>query len=216
MNNFLKEGNINLVSGIEARYINERYNSSVLFKNDSIAYIYHKQRLVPNVEHTPRFFDILGYNLGTVDFNIGKDLTMFSVNGIDFASMVCLESTFSNPTRSFVNEGAKFLVYIVNDGWYIKPPEPQQHAKRCIYRAIENRRTVLRSANTGISMIVNPFGNITNSLELNESGLINAQIGIIDKITFYTKYGNLFSIFNVVILFILTLYIIFRRLFKNV
>ena len=216
MNNFLKKDNINLVAGIEARYTNERYNSSILFKSDSIAYIYHKQRLVPNVEHTPKFFDILGYNLGVDNFNIGKNLTMFNINGIDFASMVCLESIFPNPTRSFVNEGAKFLVYIVNDGWYIKPPEPQQHAKRCIYRAIENRRTVLRSANTGISMIVNPYGNITNFLELNKSGSINAQIEILDKITFYTKYGNLFSIFNVVILFILSLYIIFRRLFKNV
>ena len=197
MTNFLKQDNINLVAGIEARYINERYNSSVLFKSDSIAYVYHKQRLVPNVEHTPKFFDILGYNLGADNFNIGKNLTMFNINGIDFASMVCLESIFPNPTRSFVNEGAKFLVYIVNDGWYIKPPEPQQHAKRCIYRAIENRRTVLRSANTGISMIVNPHGNITNLLELNKSGSINAQIEILDKITFYTKYGNLFSIFNV-------------------
>ena len=145
-------------------------------------------------------FDIFGYNLGVVNFNIGKNLTMFNINGIDFASMICLESIFPNPTRSFVNEGAKFLVYIVNDGWYIKPPEPQQHAKRCVYRAIENRRTVLRSANTGISMVVNPFGNITNYLELNKSGLINAQIGILDKITFYTKYGNLFSIFNILII----------------
>ena len=53
-------------------------------------------------------------------------------------------------------------------------------------------------------------------LELNKSGSINAQIEIVDKITFYTKYGNLFSIFNVIILFTLSLHIIFRRLFKNV
>lgn len=216
MNNFLKKGRVNLIAGIEARYINERYNSSILFKSDSIAYIYHKQRLVPNVEHTPKLFDIVGYNLGVANFNIGKNLTMFNINGIDFASMVCLESIFPNPTRLFVNKGAKFLVYIVNDGWYTKPPEPQQHAKRCIYRAIENRRTILRSANTGISMIVDPIGNITHSLELNKSGLINAQIGIVNKITFYTKYGNLFSIFNIIILVILSLFIIFRRLFKNV
>ena len=205
MNQFLSD-DINLVSGIESRNDNERYNSSILFYGDSIAYIYNKQRLVPNVEYTPKIFDKIGYNLGVANFGIGTERTMFDVNEIKFSSMVCLESIFPNPTRLFVKEGASFLVYVVNDGWYTTAPEPQQHAKRCIYRAIENRRYVLRSANTGISMVVNQNGNIVDYLQLNKSGIITSNIEIISIKTFYTKYGDVFSILNLIILLIITIF----------
>ena len=115
---------------------------------------------------------------------------MFNINGIDFASMVCLESIFPNPTRLFVNKGAKFLVYIVNDGWYTKPPEPQQHAKRCIYRAIENRRYVLRSANSGVSTIINEVGEYEGHLPFDERGSISGKAFTIEEKTFYNKNGD--------------------------
>ncbi|MAR14841.1 MAG: apolipoprotein N-acyltransferase [Candidatus Marinimicrobia bacterium] len=215
MNTFLENDNINLVAGLEANYTDKRFNSSVLFTGDSIANIYHKKRLVPNVEHTPSFFDKIGYNMGQSNFSIGKKLSMFNVNQISFGSMICIESIFPNPTRLFVNNGAEFIVYIVNDGWYTKAPEPQQHAKRCIYRAIENRRSVIRCANTGISMTVDPYGNITHQLELNKSGVINANITISDRKTFYTKYGNLFSILNLFSLILMGLFIIFKKRIKS-
>ena len=215
MNSFLKNQKINLVAGLESNYTNKRFNSSVLFTGDSISNIYHKQRLVPNVEHTPSFFDKIGYNMGQSNFNIGKELSIFNANNIPFASMICIESIFPNPTRLFVNNGAEFIVYIVNDGWYTKAPEPQQHAKRCVYRAIENRRSVVRCANTGISMIVDPYGNITHQLELNKSGVINANITISDRKTFYTKYGNLFSILNLFSLLLMGLFIIFKKRIKS-
>lgn len=211
MNSFLKNEKIHLVAGLEANYKNKKFNSAVLFNNDSIINIYHKQRLVPNVEHTPEFFNIIGYNMGLTNFSIGDELTMFSVNNIPFASMICIESIFAHPTRLFVKNGAKFLVYIVNDGWYTKPPEPQQHAKRSIYRAIENRRSVIRCANTGISMVIDPYGNIIHKTELNNSNVINANILISDTKTFYTKYGNLFSILNLLALIFITLITIFKK-----
>ena len=211
MNNFLGDHKVQLVAGLEASYANRRYNSSVLFIGDSIANVYHKQRLVPNVEYTPKIFDKIGYNMGLSNFNIGEELSMFNINQTPFSSMVCIESIFPNPTRLFVKNGAEFIVYIVNDGWYIKPPEPQQHAKRCVYRAIENRRSVIRCANTGISMIVDPYGNITHQSELNKSDVITANVMISDKKTFYTKHGNLFSILNLFILMLMALFITFKK-----
>ena len=127
--------------------------------------------------------------------------------------MICIESIFPNPTRSFVDKGAKFIVYIVNDGWYETAPEPQQHAKRCIYRAIENRRSVIRCANTGISMIVDPYGNIIEESKLNTKDVIEESIKISDEKTFYTKYGDLFSVVNVIILLLMGLSIIFRKFY---
>ena len=66
--------------------------------------------------------------------------------------MICFESTLPSLSTQFVRNGAEVIVYLVNDGWYEHPPEPQQHAKQSIFRAIENRRAVLRCANTGISI----------------------------------------------------------------
>jgi len=214
MNNFLENEKIKLVAGLESNYSNKRFNSSVLFIEDSIANVYHKQRLVPNVEYTPSFFDKIGYNMGLSNFSIGEKLSMFNINKIPFASMICIESIFPNPTRLFVDNGAEFIVYIVNDGWYTKAPEPQQHAKRCVYRAIENRRSVIRCANTGISMIVDPYGNITHQSELNKSDVINANVTISDRKTFYTKYGNLFSILNLFTLILIGLFTAFKKITK--
>ena len=215
MNNFLKSSNFSLVAGLETSSGKNRYNSSILFKKDSIINIYNKQRLVPNVEYTPKFFNDIGLNMGQIGFNIGEDLTMFNVNKINFASMVCIESIFSSPTRDFVNNGANFLVYIVNDGWYIKAPEPQQHAKRSIYRAIENRRFVVRAANTGISMVIDLYGNITQRLDLNKQGVIETHISSNDTKTFYTKYGDVFSIFNIFVLILALLSFNFKRIFER-
>ena len=58
------------------------------------------------------------------------------------------------------------IVYLVNDGWYTTPPQPQQHAKQAIYRAIENRMPVIRCANTGISMLINRAGEIENIMNI--------------------------------------------------
>ena len=124
--------------------------------------------------------------------------------------MVCYESTFPQLNRKFVNNGAEILIYFVNDGWYETPPEPQQHAKQSIYRAIEFRRPIVRCANTGISQVIDKRGNITDRLELNKTGAIAASVVPASKITFYAKYGDVFSIINVLFLFIL-LALYFKR-----
>ena len=100
-----------------------------------------------------------------------------------------------------------------NDAWYIKWPEPEQHARQSIYRAIENRRSVIRCANTGISMIVDPYGNIMEESKLNTKDIIEESVKISDKKTFYTKYGDLFSVVNVIILLLMGLSIIFRKFY---
>ena len=107
------------------------------------------------------------------------------------------------------SRGAEVLVFVVNDGWYEHPPEPQQHAKQAVLRAIENRRPVIRCTNTGISMVIEPSGNIIQIIPFNEAGVINSQIPSANGLTFYTKYGDIFAQLNIVIsmLFILGLFI---------
>ena len=103
------------------------------------------------------------------------------------------------------------LVYVVNDGWYEHPPEPQQHAKQAVYRAVENRRPVIRATNTGISMIIDPSGNITHSIPLNQSGVLKSQVVPANGLTFYTKYGDIFARFNTLISILLILGLLIRK-----
>jgi apolipoprotein N-acyltransferase len=196
MNNFLKSNQFSLVAGSDIKIDGKRYNSSLLFKSDSIIDMFHKQRLVPNVERTPSFFNKIGLDIGISNFDIGTKLTMFSINDVNFASMICIESVFPDITRNFVNNGAEFITYIVNDGWYPRNPQLDQHAQRCIYRAIENRRYVIRTANTGVTMVIDSYGNIVDKLEFNKEGVLEAEINTYKEKTFYTKYGDLFSIIN--------------------
>ena len=123
-------------------------------------------------------------------FSIGKENKIFDYNETKFGSVVCYESTFPWLVNEFVKQGAEFMIIVTNDGWYETAPEPQQHAKQSIYRAIENRKPIIRCANTGISMIIDQVGNIKQSLELNKTGSIRASIIPNKKITFYLKYGD--------------------------
>ena len=184
------------------------YNSAVLIQADSIRSIYHKIQLVPGPEYIPLYdyFPLLQkLNLGQSNLTRGTDFTIMDVNDVKCAVMICFESTFPALSRKFVNNGAEVLIFLVNDGWYEKPPEPQQHAKQAIYRAIENRRPVIRCTNTGISMIIDPGGNISHTLPLNEKGIIQATIQPQDITTFYTRHGDIFAKVNLLVslLFIL-------------
>ena len=122
-----------------------------------------------------------------------------------------VKSTFPEINRRHSYKGADFLVYLVNDGWYTSIPEPRQHAKQSIFRAIENRKSVLRCANTGISMIVSPTGEVEQQTNLNVEQVITTFISKTNTITFYTKYGNIFIRFMLII----TMILFFYSLYKN-
>ena len=168
--------------------------------------------LVPMAEHIPLsdyFPSLKKLNLGQANFTHGVEYKIFNVKNTSFAAMVCFESTIQSLSREYVRRGSELLIFVVNDGWYEHPPEPQQHAKQAVFRAIENRRPVVRSSNTGISTIIEPSGNITNSIPLNEVGVIRSHILPVNGLTFYTKYGDIFAQLNIVIsiIFILGMYI---------
>jgi len=172
---------------------------------------YDKQQLVPIVEYIPFSQK---YDLGLAPFSKGSRDVIFDINGFNFISLVCFESTFPEINRKHVNssKGVDALVYVVNDGWYEGPPEPQQHAKQSIYRSIENRRPVLRCANTGLTMHVSPTGEIIDKVDLNKKGSIdNIKIFKNDYKTFYTRYGNVFAL----ILLIINIGFIIKAYFKN-
>ena len=210
--------NSKLISGIPY-YVDigqdrQYFNSAALIEFDGVKNIYHKMELVPMGEYVPLsdFFPKLNnLNLGQGNFTRGTDFVIMDVEGVKCATMICFESTLPTLNRNFVNVGAEVLIYVVNDGWYETPPQPQQHAKQVIFRAIENRRPVLRCANTGVSMIVDPMGNISHELSLNEKGKLEATVMPQNIITFYTRHGDIFAQLNVVILLLLVFIGLIKR-----
>ena len=190
---------------------------------NSIAYIdskqknsfYNKIQLVPMAEYVPwsNIFPFLAnINLGQANFSKGDQYKIFNYNETNFGAVVCYESTFPWIFNEFVRYGAEFMIVVTNDGWYETAPEPQQHAKQSIYRAIENRKPIVRCANTGISMIINQRGNINKKLELNKTGILKASIIPDSKKTFYNKYGD----YLIQIMGLLLLYFLLKAVFyKN-
>ena len=89
-----------------------------------------------------------------------------------------------------MRENSELLVNITNDGWFSDTPGPFQHAQMCILRAVEFRRWLVRSANSGVSMIVSPGGEVVEELALFEEGMIVAEVRTSSQRTFYSRYGD--------------------------
>lgn len=185
-------------------------NSAILFdKNAKISYIYDKIHLVPFGEYVPLrkvlfFINKLTYGIG--DYTPGdihlKAITPFG----SFGTVICYEIIFPDLVRKFfVKDGANFLVNITNDAWFGTTSGPYQHFNMAIFRAIENRKPVVRVANTGISGYIDSKGKVVSSTELFKQTFAVYEIETNKTTTFYTKNGDLLIYFSFVITIILLL-----------
>lgn len=154
-----------------------------------------KMRLVPFGEHLPYFDLIPGFNsnlVGILGFREGREVRVFeTTSGARFGALICFESTFADSARRLARAGAGLLTVITNDGWYGRSAGPAQHHHLSILRAIETRRPLVRSANTGISSVVAPSGRILATLPLMERGVVTATVRTESRLTFFARWGNL-------------------------
>ena len=164
--------------------------------------IYDKVHLVPFGEMIPfektvrRLFPNVAV-LGELGFfSAGKwPQPLLQLDKISFGSTICYESVFSRLWREQARAGARMLVNITNDAWFFDTSAPYQHLAISVLRAVENRRTVLRAANTGISAVISPAGEIVSRAELNTRAILEADVALplSPDISFYTKWGNWFA-----------------------
>ncbi|MGD0283049.1 MAG: apolipoprotein N-acyltransferase [Dissulfurispiraceae bacterium] len=176
-------------------------NSAVLLdKNGNITYIYDKIHLVPFGEFVPlrslfSFVDLTG---AIGDFLPGdsyiKAVTPFG----SFGTLICYEIVFPGLARKFYTKGGDFIVTITNDAWFGKTPGPYQHFSMAVFRAIENRKPVIRSANTGISGFIDSCGRILSKSDIFTRTYMLADIKTDRTLSAYTKYGDVFSYLNIV------------------
>jgi apolipoprotein N-acyltransferase len=173
------------------------YNSAYLVSPvGDLAGKYDKIHLVPFGEYVPMqdllfFIGSLGEGIG--DFKSGKEIFNFSLPQGKFGVLICFEIIFPDLCRKFVKNGAHFLVTITNDAWFGRTSAPYQHLTIATFRAIENRVFIARSANTGISAFIDPVGRIVNRGGIFTQEAMVGTIGLSNRKTFYTLYGDVFA-----------------------
>jgi len=182
------------------KYLYTSYNSVLMFKPNSRKIDYYgKIKLVPFgekvplVEHIPFLGDLLRWNVGISSWNVGNDTVVFNTNlesiaqEIKPAGVICIESIYPDFVAQFVDKGANLLTVVTNDSWYGNSSGPYQHKEISVLRAVENRRFLVRSANGGISCIIDPFGNTTIETEMFTKDSFVGEVNLIEEKTFYTR-----------------------------
>ena len=170
------------------------HNTALCLSPDLSRSHYYKIHLVPFGEYTPYkkiffFIEKMTHAIGNI--SPGTQYSLHQFENTKFGSPICYEIIFPNLVRKFVKKGANFLVTITNDGWYGKSAAPYQHFSMAVLRAVENRRYLLRAATTGISGIIDPFGRVVSKSELMTQTYLTGNITPSQKLTFYTKFGDL-------------------------
>ena len=157
---------------------------------------YDKIHLVPFGEYVP-FGDVLFFaeslvrNVG--DFAPGTEHTISTVGEHRIAATICYEDVFPALMRQFTRRGAEAIVNITNDGWFGSTSAPYQHLRMAEVRAVENRRYVIRAANTGISAIIDPYGNVVSGTRLGERTLLDGVARYRSDLTPYVRFGDIFA-----------------------
>ena len=176
----------------------DSYNATFLISpQGKILAMHRKNHLVPFGEYVPfrkilgRFFGVLN-TLG--DFKKARETEPFVAGKASFGTTICSENFFGELVRRFVNGGATILVNQTNDAWFLKTPAAEQHFIMNVFRAIENRRPVIVSGNTGISGLINARGKIEKKTSLFKEESFDASVTPGLSETFYSRYGDLFAL----------------------
>lgn len=184
----------------------DHFNSAVQISREKPIAIYHKSKLVPGIEmqfsNGPGrlITKILPYLGGTKwGYGTQKDRVCFehSVSSLKAAPIICYESVFGKFVTGYVKKGAEVLFIITNDGWWKNTNGYKQHLFFASLRAIETRRQVIRTANTGVSCIIDIRGNRTNETNWWTKAIIKGVIWPETRITPYVKYGDFLLLISV-------------------
>ena len=175
----------------------EYYNTTMLIDDSDKVTFVHKSKLVPGVEAIPfsetfPFLEDIAIQNGGTSGTLGVEefpRTM-KTDKFTFAPVVCYESIYGEWVTEQCRTGAELICITTNDGWWKDTPGYKQHLSFARLRAVECRRSVARSANTGTSAFINQRGDILQATEWWESDVIRAKLNLNSENSFYTTYGN--------------------------
>ena len=197
------------------------YNSAILINAKDSTQFYHKSKLVVGIEDLP-YQSILKPLIGDFMIDLGGTVAMktkqenrsvFTSADKQFSAgpIICYESVYGEFVTGYVRNGANLLTIITNDAWWNNTQGHKQHLSYARLRAIETRRPIGRSANTGISAMINQKGDIIESLPYNRKGAISGTLHTNEEWTFYTWAGDYIARISLFLFLLLGLITWFRR-----
>lgn len=212
---------------LSARKYNNDYvdvfNGAIQIENSANVQFYHKSKLVPGVEKMPfptalailaPVFEGFGGTVG--GYGSQKEPGVFyAYSGIGVAPVICYESIWGDWIGQAVKNGAQFIAILTNDGWWGNTSGKDQHLMYARLRAIENRRYVVRSANTGISCFINQKGDIIKQAGWWTRTALKADINLNDELTFYTRTGDVIAKILCVAALLLALIVPYKKWIKK-
>lgn len=195
------------------------YNSAMLLSKGSNVQLYHKSKLVVGVETLP-YPNLFKPLIGDFMIDLGGTLAMkttqdhrevFTTDNPDLkvAPIICYESVYGEFVTGYIRNRANVLAIITNDAWWGDTQGHKQHLSYARLRAIETRRAIVRSANTGISALINAKGDLTATLPYNTQGALAGTVTTNDTITFYSRAGDYIArlaLFITLFVFLITMF----------
>ncbi|OWK73499.1 apolipoprotein N-acyltransferase [Flavobacteriaceae bacterium JJC] len=199
----------------------DSYNSAVQIIPNQKVQVYHKGKLVPGVEIFP-YINVLKPILGDAMLNLGgtiaslgtdKERKVFSnpYNKGKIAPIICYESIYGEFVTEYVKNGANFLGIMTNDSWWGVTQGHKQLMAYAKLRAIETRREIARSANSGISAHIDAKGDVVADTLYGDQTALFAKVNLYDKMTFYTRAGDLLSRLSIFVLGFLVFYTLIKK-----
>ncbi len=202
----------------------DAFNAAIRIDTSQGIQIYHKAKLVPGVELTPYvhyfpFMKNLAMDLGgiTGSYGLTPGVNLFTSpeKSSNVFSAICYESVFGDFVAQKVKAGANLLAVVTNDGWWGNTEGHRQHLQYARLLAIETRRWVARSANTGISAFIDPYGQVIDPLPYWKEGVIGLHVTSSADLTFYVKYGEYIAKAPVIFCILLLAYTIVLRAIRR-
>jgi apolipoprotein N-acyltransferase len=207
----------------EKDYYYDIYNSALLINKEDEVQVYHKSILVSGVEKMPfskylSFVEKYIVDLGGTTGSLGKQAgptNFIGTSGLNTAPVICFESVFGEYVSRSVRKGAKLIFIITNDGWWKNTTGYRQHLFFARLRAIETRRSIARSANTGISAFIDQKGDLLQVTKWNEKTAIKGKLTANKEITFYVRYGDFIGRGSMFAGVLLLLYFVVQMIIKD-
>src|SRR6185312_13057656 len=198
----------------------DAFNAALNIENSAKVQFYHKSKLVPGAESLPfghalSFLKPIFEHLGGATGSYGSQPdagVFYSQSGIGVDPVICYESIWGGYVAESVHKGAQFIAIITNDGWWEDTPGKDQHLDYAKLRAIETRRWVCRSANTGISAFINERGDVVKRSKWWVRTALKQDINLNSDLTFYTLHGDYIAILGSALAILGMLFILLKTI----